>query len=142
MVLSSGDARDMGQRFKVAPFEFSHADGVLINQYEKLSTNLDAAQEAWSAFYDGELVAISGGIVLDGKISGWVLFTDKITPRGFFAYHRALKRVIEEYISHGKTVFLHVDPSFKQAQKWAELMGFKFVGEDEVQGQLLQRFER
>lgn len=139
MVLPSSDAGNLDQRFKIAPFEFSHAVGILINQYEKL--NPDAAREAWSVFYDGELIAVSGGVVKDGKIGGWVLFTDRITPPGFLAFHRILKKVIEEYRSHGRTIFLHVAPGHERAERWAKLLGFKFVKKEEVQGQLVQRLE-
>lgn len=132
----------MDERLTLAPFEPHHTEGVTVNEYHYLAENPDAKSEAWSAFWDGELIAVSGGILLNGKVGGWVLFTDKINPQSFLQFHRTMKKVVEEYMEYGKTVFLHIDPEFEASKRWAKAMGFVYITDDVVRGKTVQRFER
>lgn len=102
----------------------------------------DTLKGAWSAFYEGALIVIGGGVIVEKSIGGWMLFTDRITPKGFMALHRILGKIIKHYETQGFTMFVHIDSTYSKAVRWAGLMGFKLVKEEKVQGKLLQRFER
>ncbi len=78
--------------------------------------------ETYSALEDGELIAIGGSISTDGVTSGWVLFTDKITPARFVPIHRAVARFMDIF-EH--PIFAHVDPDNPAAVRWAGLLGLE-----------------
>jgi hypothetical protein len=42
----------------------------------------------------------------------------------------------------GFTLFIHIDPEYPQARRWAELLGFAQVGFDEIQDRTMYRYER
>ena len=113
---------------RIEPFDPGHCKGAWAHpsqeRYQYLLDDPLAFREVWpetkSALDGDDLVAI-GGLVRAGDLTGgWVLFTDKITPSGFVAIHRAVVRELE--MAH-EPVVVHVDPDTPVAAKWATMLG-------------------
>ncbi len=137
---------DTDPRLDLISFEDHHVIGARVNsaqiRYTDMFANPEGFAGGWSAFYKGELVAIGAARIIGDAVSGAVLFTDAITPRRFLALHNALEGIIRDYEAKGFEPFIHIDPDYPQAQRWAELLGFTQVGFDEIQGRTMQRYER
>lgn len=133
-------------RLDLVAFETHHVIGSKVNPAQAKHAEMFGDPHdfagGWSAFYEGELIAIGAARLAGDTVGGAVLFSDKITPRRFLAFHNALLGIIKNYEAKGLTPFVHIDPDYPQAQRWAELMGFSQVGFDEVGGRTMQRFER
>jgi len=130
----------------LVPFEPRFLEGVKVNpsqkQYQYMLENPETFQGAWCGFYGRDLIAIGGGVVVGEEIAGWILFTDKVTPRRFLALHRVIERMIQEWESNGFSFYIHVDPSYKQADRWARLMGFSLRDDEQVEGRTMKRYFR
>lgn len=112
---------------RIVLFDPAHCEGATVHQsQERYQYMMDDPLtfgavwgETYSAIDGDDLVAI-GGVLSAGEMSGWVLFTDKITPARFVAVHRAVARGLS-YIH--EPIVVHVDPDKPQATRWATMLG-------------------
>lgn len=113
---------------RIVPFESTHCEGTTAHPSQAEHQHLlDAPQyfknlwgETYSALDGDDLIAIGGVLSSLDIVSGWVLFTDKITPARFVAVHKAVVRGLA-YIH--EPVMVHVDPDRSQAVRWATMLG-------------------
>ncbi len=133
-------------RLIVIPTEPHHLAGVSVNPHQKHYKNLlkgdSSIPEAWSAFYGYTLVAIGGSVSIDEKIEGWILFTDKITPGSFIHVHSFMQTMVDKHKAAGVDLMVHIDPSYKQSERWAKMLGFSETGTDTIIGRTMLRFEQ
>lgn len=136
----------MDNRFVVIPTEPHHLIGVSVNPAQKQFKNLlngdTSIPEAWSAFYDSILIAIGGTVAINEKIEGWMLFTDKITPLSFIRIHSFMLTMVGKHKAAGVDLMIHIDPSYKQSERWAKMLGFSKTGTDTMIGRTMLRFEQ
>lgn len=77
-----------------------------------------------SAFDGGEMIACGGATLIDRESGGWILFTDKITPRGFLSIHRLVVRYLVCFEQINDPIFFaHINPDRPEAMRWAGLLG-------------------
>ena len=121
---------------RIEPFKPSHLIGATAHvkqshhQWLLDSDTLSNIGISWSAVAEDGLVAVGGlGRMDDGGLGVWLLFTDRITPGRFVAIYRELARRLEEVLDAGETLSVHIDPSFPEAARLAEKLGFLRCGE-------------
>ena len=112
-------------------FDPEHCDGARAHpsqaQFQYLLDDPWRFHSLWphtySALDGAELIAVGGKSVDDGVLSGWILFTDKITPARFLVIHRGIVRILVCNELSNKPIFLQPDPDNAQAIRWAGLLG-------------------
>lgn len=111
---------------KLVPFHLDHLARITPQDAQK---GADLSGEwisgpAWTAI-DGETVAAVGGFLLqwDGRFLAWAVI-------GAGANMRALTRVVREKIDafQVRRIEATIDVGFRQAIKWAKMLGFEFEG--------------
>lgn len=116
---------------RIVPFDPAHCRGATAHPSQaRYQDNLDdprCFEEFWPSTYsaldDGELIAIGGPVLAQGKWACWILFTDRITPASFVRIHRAAVRLLGRFDRAGRPLFMHVDPDNPAAARWAGLLG-------------------
>lgn len=144
MVLSSGHAGGSYQRsalIRIVPLEEEHQEKIAIHPSQAYYDLVDVADK-WAVFYKDDIVAIGGGVTVDDAAAGWMVFTTMITPAAFLPLHRFMKRIAEHYNSMGVRLVIHADPARPETARWANLLGFQVVCNEQVRGLTMQRFER
>ena len=121
---------------RVEPFDLSHLSGAVANRkqahFQALleSDVISKVGRNWSVI-DGEgLICVGGMVDTDDGIEAWVLFTENITPARFVVVYREFARRLTKMQETGKAVFIHVDPTYPEAVRMAEKLGFQVVGEE------------
>ena len=81
--------------------------------------------QPYSALDGDDLIAIGGWVLFEGEWAGWVLFTDRITPRYFMKIHRTVARFILFLEQVNEFTVVHLDPDNTAAMRWAGLLGLE-----------------
>lgn len=114
--------------------------------YQRMLDEPGSFRELWpytfSALDGAGLIAIGGSVVAEGKLAGWILFTDKIKPKHFLLIHRQALLFLAHSEKTVDSVFAHVDPDNPKALRWAGLLGLEARRTDFLPGgKRMLRFE-
>ena len=113
------------------PFEPSHVVGAKVHRsqarYQFMLDRPGLFRRLWPQTYsalDGaELVAIGGTLCFEDVWSGWVVFTDRITPARFLAVHRLAVRFVVSFEQIRHPIIVHFDRSNPASACWVGLLG-------------------
>ena len=135
---------------RIVEFDAAHCAGARAHpsqaHYQHMLDEPGIFRELWpntfSALDGDELIAIGGSVVAEGKLAGWMLFSDKIKPRHFLLIHRQALLFLAHSEQIVDSVFAHVDPDNPNAVRWAGLLGLEARRTDFLPGgKRMLRFE-
>jgi hypothetical protein len=113
---------------EVRPFEASHLVGFQVQQHQRWEFAIQpeapaaAFGEAWSGFADGAAICCAGLVPLwPGRAYAWALLSEGAASH--LLELTRIARFVLETSGHGR-IEAYVDAEFKQAQRWARMLGF------------------